>query len=266
MAFAQEALQNFVVFNKEKVPAYSIKKICEDSKGYIWVCSKNGLFRYDGFDFVPFYSFYDDSTTLSSNSINDIQEDAAGNLWIATASSGVVKMNPVTGNMKQYAALTPSVYPLYPVEDIFMDEDKVLWFGTGGRGIARYIAEKDSFVNYILDKDRISDGTVRYQNTVKELAADPIDKNILWAAGMEGLYRFNKTTTKIEKFRCNETGEKRWSDNFFHCIYIEDLQNIWLGTWGGGLVHFDYTSQKFDRYIADPGSYKKDVVRQKYYP
>lgn len=256
---AQGRLENFVMFSKEDVPAFSIKKIYEDSRGYIWVCSKNGLFRYDGFEFSPFYSFYDDSTTLTSNSVNDVQEDADGNLWIATASNGVVKMNPFTGKMKQYPVLTPSVYPVYPVEDIFMDEDKVLWFGTGGRGIARYIPEKDSFVNYIVDKDRISDGTVRYQNAVKELAADPLDKNILWAAGMEGLYRFNKTTSAIEKFEYKNPGEKRWSDNFFHCIYIEDLQNIWLGTWGGGLIKFNYTTRKFEQYLLDRQGYANDV-------
>ncbi len=178
-----------------------------------------------------------------------MQEDAAGNLWIATASVGVVKMDRFTGKMKQYPVLTPSEYPVYPVEDIFMDEDKMLWFGTGGRGIARYFPEKDSFVNYILDTDRISDGTVRYQNTVKELAADPLDKNILGAAEMEGLYRFNKTTTAIEKFESDNNGMSRWSDNFFHCIYVEDLQNIWLGTWGGGLVHFDYSNKKFERQV-----------------
>ncbi len=255
---AQERWQNFVVYSDHEIPTSFNKKIFEDSRGYIWIATKNGLYKFDGIGSEAIYSYYDDTTSLTSNSINDIAEDKDGNIWIGTASSGVAKMNPYTGKMKQYPLLTPSDYPVYPVSDIFMDEEKVLWFGTSGRGIARYFPEKDSFANYIVDPLRLKDGTVRDENTIKELADDPYDKNILWAAGMEGLFRFNKTTKKVEKFEFIINGKKAWRDNCFHCIYIEDLQNIWLGTWSGGLVKFNYSTHKFSHFLISDYSYTKE--------
>jgi len=252
---AQKTLDNFIVYSGQKLPSNVNFRIFEDSRGYLWIGSKNGLFQFDGLNFKPYYSFYDDSTTLTSNATIDIEEDSNGFLWISTLSNGLVRYNPYTGKMKQYPLLTPSNNPVYPVLDIFKDADNTLWFGTGGRGIARYDAKKDSFYNYIVDSGKKSDGSVRFENEITKITADPDYKNILWAAGMEGLFRFNKTTGAVEIFEFRINNKIAWRDNSFLCIYIEDLQNIWLGTWAGGLVKFNYHTRQFTHYLIDEKNY-----------
>lgn len=54
--------------------------IYNDSRGYIWIGTNNGLSRFDGIDFVN----YNKSQGLPSNSINDIFEDDSGGLWVET--------------------------------------------------------------------------------------------------------------------------------------------------------------------------------------
>ncbi len=254
---AQTKVGRFIFFGQEDIPSNTNRKIYEDSRGYLWLCSQNGLFKYDGYTFAPYYSFFDDPNSLSSNNTTDVEEDDVGNLWIATIDHGVSKMNPFTGAIWQYPKLTQDNNDSYTVNDIFRDHSGIIWFATGGRGLARYLPDQDSFINYIPDPDRIQDGSVRFQNELWEIAQDPIDLEILWVVGLEGLYRFDQQSETFEKFEYITAGTKEWSHNAFHCIFIRDLENIWLGTWGAGLVKFNYLTGKFDHFLFDTDEYER---------
>lgn len=58
--------------------------IYQDSQGFIWVATENGLNGFDGYMFKTFYHAPQDSTTISSNIVRSIFEDKVGNIWIGT--------------------------------------------------------------------------------------------------------------------------------------------------------------------------------------
>ena len=58
--------------------------IINDSKGFMWFGTRGGLNRHDGSKFVVYKNILNDSTSLSSNWVNDILEDSDGHLWVAT--------------------------------------------------------------------------------------------------------------------------------------------------------------------------------------
>ena len=58
--------------------------IFQDSHGYLWIGSQDGLNRYDGYSFTVFKHDPDDEHSLSHNSILKIAEDQNGALWIGT--------------------------------------------------------------------------------------------------------------------------------------------------------------------------------------
>ena len=59
----------------------SIHCIYQDSKGYMWFGTSEGLSRFDGYRFTN----YTTRDGLVHNSVNDITEDRDGRLWIGTA-------------------------------------------------------------------------------------------------------------------------------------------------------------------------------------
>ncbi|MCH8495025.1 MAG: histidine kinase [Balneolales bacterium] len=61
----------------------------QDQQGFIWIGTKDGLSRYDGYNFKIFRNNPSDSTTLSSNYITFIQEDEKQNLWVETSPGGL---------------------------------------------------------------------------------------------------------------------------------------------------------------------------------
>lgn len=63
--------------------------ILQDREGFIWVATKNGLNRYDGYDFKVFSNDPYDPHTLSSNTIIKLFEDSKGRIWAGTENAGV---------------------------------------------------------------------------------------------------------------------------------------------------------------------------------
>lgn len=72
-----------------------INGILQDSRGFMWLASDNGLQRYDGINFVNYHHQYNDSTSIISNKLNFMLEDAKGRIWIQT-SEGINVLNPYT--------------------------------------------------------------------------------------------------------------------------------------------------------------------------
>src|SRR3954468_15373727 len=61
----------------------------QDSRGFMWFGTRDGLNKYDGYQFTVYKNSTQDKNSLSNNSVQDIVEDAHGNLWIATWGGGL---------------------------------------------------------------------------------------------------------------------------------------------------------------------------------
>ncbi|MBA9078636.1 hybrid sensor histidine kinase/response regulator transcription factor [Rufibacter quisquiliarum] len=86
----------YTELSEEKwLPKYSILSIFQDSKGYFWVGTNSGLFKYDGHKTTEYALTHNGKNTLLNNTIRDIAEDKKGNIWIATGSGlGVIQTHP----------------------------------------------------------------------------------------------------------------------------------------------------------------------------
>lgn len=77
----------------------SITSICHDHKGIVWIGTKTGLFRYDGYQIEPFrLNSNEGSSRLEGLAINTVLEDGAHNLWVHTALNTLI----ISPNLQAY--------------------------------------------------------------------------------------------------------------------------------------------------------------------
>ena len=112
-----------------------IKHIVQDSRGFLWFCTADGLSRFDGSQFVNYQ--LDDG--LLAPSINDLVEAGDGTYWIATNSDGVFRFDPrvaATGAHAGVSRFTRAAVGAEPVSNrvnvLLRDPDGTIWAGTDG--------------------------------------------------------------------------------------------------------------------------------------
>ncbi len=68
------------------LPQSQVSSIMQDSRGFLWITTKNGLSRFDGIEFVNYYR----KDGLLSNSVSMVIEDISGTIWVSS-SPGISK-------------------------------------------------------------------------------------------------------------------------------------------------------------------------------
>ena len=113
-----------------------VKRIVQDSRGFLWFCTAGGLSRFDGYQFTN-YGLDEGLTALS---LNDFLETADGVYWIATNSDGIVRFD-LRGETAGAARPIESRLTVYPVSGepvtnrvnvLYKDRGGMLWAGTDG--------------------------------------------------------------------------------------------------------------------------------------
>lgn len=80
-------------------PRQSVRCLYQDSKGYLWVGTNAGLYRYNTVELKNFDMSTNSNLKFLSNTINDIDEDLDGNIVVAT-ESGAGLINPLSNSKK----------------------------------------------------------------------------------------------------------------------------------------------------------------------
>ncbi len=75
----------------------------QDKEGFIWVATKNGLNRYDGYSFKVFTNDPYNSNSLSSNTVTALFEDSKGRIWAGTENAGLNVYDKKTGQFYRIA-------------------------------------------------------------------------------------------------------------------------------------------------------------------
>ena len=79
-----------------------VTSVIQDSKGFIWIGTEDGLNRFDGYTFKKYLNKRGDKNSLSNNYVWSLSEDEKGNIWIATNGGGLNRFDPVYQKFYHY--------------------------------------------------------------------------------------------------------------------------------------------------------------------
>jgi ligand-binding sensor domain-containing protein len=204
-----------------------IRSILQDSQGFMWFGTEDGLNRYDGYSFLVFRPNPDDFYSLNDIWINTLFEDSQGYIWIGTRQGGLNRYDPHTGHFTHYMndPLVQNSLISNTVNAIQEDNDGNIWVGTD-LGLDRFNSVTDTFKHYYISPAGI-DAPIDYNITAILKASN----GILWiGTTANGLKRFNPTTGSFRSFThdpanstsiSDSTGKLRFSsDTATHSVQI----------------------------------------------
>ncbi len=88
-----ESFSNELLFKNisvdEGLSNHYVTNIFQDSRGFIWIGTLNGLNRYDGREVVNFFENAISSNQMHNDRVLSISEDEFGNIWVGTGYGGV---------------------------------------------------------------------------------------------------------------------------------------------------------------------------------
>jgi ligand-binding sensor domain-containing protein/signal transduction histidine kinase len=220
-----------------------VNVIFQDSKGFLWIGTEDGLNRYDGYGFKTYRPEVENENSLSDRWITSIQEDREGFIWIGTRQGGLNRFDPRSGlfTVYRYNPNDASTLSSNRVNALFLDESGALWVGTDS-DLDRFDRGSDSFIHYIGSEDGLN-------NPISTIYED--GAGFLWMGVKDnGLYQLNENTNSFKIFQSTNMSNSL-SDNYVTSI-VEDFDgNLWVAT-RNGLNRFKPPTQTFTRYLHDP--------------
>ncbi|MDD3322062.1 MAG: two-component regulator propeller domain-containing protein [Paludibacter sp.] len=178
-------------FLNHKLPSGSVFRIFDDSDGYIWLGTTDGLCRFDGYDLKIFRSSSQTLGILKNNEIqcmtedrfkhiwvglhegvniidkenyqtkefnnkfvnkdriNSMLTDYEGNVWIATSSNGILRVNPKTLEYERYSTDKSSKLAIKSnsIINLYEDREGRIWFSSWRNGLG-FISKNRDKVTY----------------------------------------------------------------------------------------------------------------------
>lgn len=238
--FSQKEVLTFTNLTiKDGLSQNSVIRIFQDSKGYMWFATRNGLNKYDGSSFDVFTANPQDPLCISSSDVTSITEDRNGCLWIGT-HEGLNYFDPVARTFTHFYKSSQTRLSDDCIKHLLLDKQGRLWVGTT-KGLDLFNPQSADFMN------------IYKQAPIVWLIEDHRGK-ICFTDGSNKLIFYDPDKASVEMFD-NPYGQ-------IYCIYECSQNSIWLGTKGDGLCRFDPEKKTFEKINLELSSGEKYNTEQ----
>jgi len=290
-ALAYQGIHFQSLTSEDGLSSNEIRCVVQDAKGFLWVATRHGLNRYDGYDVVQFQENEDQEGALPADRVRWLLIDREQLLWVAT-DDGLSRYIPATRSFHRVPFDGSDGQPLRTFT-IFEARDGQLWVGTDAglfvldRSLDRLvrfsnepkfealtatrvgaITQSEDGILWIgtshqgvcrldLEQNQIqmitktSEGLRMGGSTINTLFISPQQE--LWIGHYsEGFSRIDLKTGELTH-RSNELNlEGGFSSKSVKTFFQDHLGHLWIGTWARGIYRYDREADQFINYRHDP--------------
>lgn len=221
-----------------------IRQIHRDSQGMLWICTDNGLSRYDGYTFTNFFSIPGDTTSPPNNSFRSVTESADGRLWFGFWG-GVATMDPRTLRFERKNLYFKN--GMDKVQNIYCDSKQRIWVATW---LGHYVYDiEGNLIKHWLRGDNPRDLP---DNRTTCTLEDPNGR--IWVATAGGLCLLNESALDFTVYKISNppyTENNGWMQDISY-LHMDAGGIMWFGGWANGLRRFDPSTGTFNCYLHQP--------------
>ncbi|MEM1123365.1 MAG: two-component regulator propeller domain-containing protein, partial [Bacteroidota bacterium] len=186
------------------------REIFEDSRGFIWTGTVDGLMKYDGYDNTIYRHQIKDSTSISESQIKWITEDEEGFFWIVNMNGNLNKFDPVNEtfeliftpqNTTESPQILNKVICQGPSLWLKMESGEVFLTSLQQPALDQIVAKNVN--DFILNQDK------------------------LWVATETGLQYWANEDQKFVSPQFEETAEREVLNGAVGKLFIDHHANLW---------------------------------------
>ncbi|MDW7690646.1 ATP-binding protein [Flammeovirgaceae bacterium SG7u.111] len=273
------------------MPDDFIQKIIQDSYGYMWVGTQNGLVKYDGYEMEVFQIPVIDESRLDKAHtavISVLEEAENGDIWIGTIHGELARFDrknnrlvpfswkplqknssesePDNENPKLTSAFADSVMRTGQVQTLLPDSDGNIWLGMGNKsGFFKVEPDASTFHQkageikdvtwFTHENDRIE-----YRGRVFHLFEG--SGGVLWALGDYGLFRFHEESMGGKVYQpVPDTAFNYVNYLIEGADWVKD-STIFTGSFDGGLQIFDIQTETFSSYTYGDSLIENSLMKK----
>lgn len=183
-----------------------IYDIMQDRQGFMWIATKDGLNRYDGYNFKVFTHNPYKEYTISGNTCTALLEDSQGRIWVSTEKDGLNVFDPAT--QKFYHARSPVTTNESSFIIIFIKEDihGNIWLITDNSDKAFFITKKG-----FPDQSDFSDWLLKPNASIKRKTQFKFDSHAIGVRYLKDFFwRENLADRPKEEYRVLQDKQNRY--------------------------------------------------------
>lgn len=246
--FPQKKSLRFQHYTIEQgLPQNMVDCILQDSKGFMWFGTWNGLCRFDGYTFKDYRQQHGENSAISDNFIYAICEDYNQNLWIGT-NTGLYLYLYNEDRFVHFKHDSSLISRIGRVNAISTFQDSNIYVG-GAIGLLKLKLDKNSDI-------------IRYQlytfgNYYNELSGRSINhlmfdhlKN-LWISTNNGINLLKAGTREFIRIQNDPQNPNSIPPNSVRCTFEDSDGLIWIGT-ENGACRLNVNTNTFTNYFQDP--------------
>ncbi|MGB5498662.1 MAG: two-component regulator propeller domain-containing protein, partial [Maribacter sp.] len=214
---------------KDGLSQNSAISIAQDSTGYLWIATQDGLNKYDGRAFSIYPYKYLDITKTKYSNLGKIYRDKEGGLWTIPIDKKLYKLHP-----------KKDIFEIFPgIEDvsvIFQDEDLIYWVGTYSSGLYQFDSKKGNAKKVRSQKE--------INGPIYNISNDHNGNMVMVTNGL--LIEFNKGSQSFSNLSFKDYYGEEINENFSD-IVADSQGRQWISTFGDGLYFRNQADEVLQR-------------------
>jgi len=222
-----------------------VYSVNQDKKGFIWVCTQQGLNRFDGKEFLVYRNEPGNMTSILNNLVYTSLKSSDGTMWFGLINGGFCRYNSETDNFENFTIPKgmDSKESKLLIFDIAEDKQGAVYLSVFGSGIYKFYPDKKTFSK---EKSKLFDNELLKKSTKLKFDAEG---NFWIGTWDNGLFRFDFKKNLLTNY-CQGNKKKILSNNRVRFIFSDSKERIWAGT-QSGLNLFDSERDEFINPMKD---------------
>ncbi len=259
-------VKNFGIGEGTITPSGRVNDIYLDQSGFLWIATDKGLTIYNTLEDTYTLISEENSPYFIDNDILSIFEHSNGELWFGTRNAGIIKASRRELLSKKQKTVFNSYRPNGTDESVhqrtvsylYEDDQGNIWIGThqGGVDIVRPSGESIRYYPKLTEDELEETQSIWGINQTR-------DGEIWVGTDGDGLVLFDPVTSEKNHFRHDPEDANSLSDNAVLTILEDSKENVWIGTYAGGISKYNKSKNQFKNYTTgyQPESVNSNDVR-----